>query len=199
MTDERKKKDILWECLCDCGNTVLASAPRLKNGWAYSCGCYRKIGNPEDLSGRKIGRLTTLRLAKEKVHHENAWECRCDCGSEITVRASSLKAGTTRSCGCLVRDVSVPILRETFERSHVEGTLLHLLCQKKRKNNTSGTVGVCYDSSRGKWAAYIHLQNKRHSLGRFEDKADAIAARKAAEEKLHVAFLERHEKALEQG
>jgi len=98
-----------------------------------------------------------------------------------------------------MREVGIENARKKLEASYVEGTLLHLLCQKSRKSNTSGTVGVSYDSSRDKWTEYIHLQNKQYCLGRFEDKADAIAARKAAEEKLHVAFLERHEKALKQG
>jgi hypothetical protein len=31
-----------WECLCDCGNTKIASGRSLKTGKTTSCGCYRK-------------------------------------------------------------------------------------------------------------------------------------------------------------
>lgn len=30
-----------WECQCDCGNTTIAAASRLKNGLSNSCGCLR--------------------------------------------------------------------------------------------------------------------------------------------------------------
>jgi hypothetical protein len=28
-----------WDCVCDCGNTVCAQSPRIRNGRAGSCGC----------------------------------------------------------------------------------------------------------------------------------------------------------------
>jgi len=176
MSDKRKDTYVMWECLCDCGNTVLVSFKYLLRGWTFSCGCVKK----NDLSGIRFGRLTALQPAKRKKAHGAEWVCRCDCGAEVTVKAAHLKIGKTKSCGCIMRD------------RYVEGTALHLLCQKKRKNNTSGTVGVSYDSSHDKWAASIRLQGKTYYLGRFKEKEDAIAARKIAEEKLHVSFLESH-------
>lgn len=32
----------LWECICDCGNTVVVNSQRLKLGKTKSCGCYNK-------------------------------------------------------------------------------------------------------------------------------------------------------------
>src|SRR5690606_12913575 len=32
------------------------------------------------------------------------WKCRCDCGKEVTVYMSSLRSGSTTSCGCLQRE-----------------------------------------------------------------------------------------------
>lgn len=51
------------------------------------------------------------------------------------------------------------------------------------KNNTSGVTGVCRAKALSKWMAYIRVDYKQIHLGFFTDKADAIAARKAAEEK----------------
>ena len=175
MTDERKDTYVVWECICDCGNTALVSFRYLMKGWTYNCGCIKK----NDLTGIKFGRLTVLRPGKKKRNGAE-WVCKCKCGNEITVKAASLKSGKTKSCGCILKD------------DYVDGTALHLLCQKTRKNNKSGIVGVCYDSSRGRWVASINFQNKKYYLGRFIEKEDAIAVRQIAEEKLHVSFLESH-------
>ncbi len=45
--------NILWECLCDCGNIRLVRATRLKNGYSNHCGCKTGIinGNRERTHG----------------------------------------------------------------------------------------------------------------------------------------------------
>lgn len=48
-------------------------------------------------------------------------------------------------------------------------------------HNTSGTMGVNL-APNGKWRAYIKQDGRQVSLGTYLDKADAIAARKAAEQ-----------------
>jgi len=53
----------------------------------------------------------------------------------------------------------------------------------KSKNNTSGVVGVSWHILRNKWQAHIVVNNERLHLGNFNNKEDAIAARKAAEVK----------------
>jgi len=50
----------------------------------------------EDLTGKVFARLTAIEYAGSKK-----WKCKCQCGEEITTRASALKNGTTKSCGCL--------------------------------------------------------------------------------------------------
>jgi len=57
--------------------------------------------------------------------------------------------------------------------------------QKKRNTNTSGKTGVSYNSSRGKFSAYIGLQNKLINLGAFESFDDAVKAREEAELKYY--------------
>lgn len=45
MCDKRNSfNEILWECLCDCGNTKLSTTGSLNNGGNKSCGCLS--GNP---------------------------------------------------------------------------------------------------------------------------------------------------------
>lgn len=46
--------------------------------------------------GTRVGKLTLLtRLPGSK------WKCKCDCGNQTVVKASHLKDGHTKSCGCL--------------------------------------------------------------------------------------------------
>lgn len=62
--------------------------------------------SPVDLSNHKFGRLFVVRLSDRKSGNNRLWECVCDCGNTVYVRADGLKRGTTKSCGCLARELS---------------------------------------------------------------------------------------------
>lgn len=93
----------MWECKCDCGNTVVYSMSNIRSGNSKSCGCSKII----DLTGQKFGRLLVIgkgdyiQKPKRKVYK---WICKCDCGKIIQVRQNSLITGATKSCGCIVKD-----------------------------------------------------------------------------------------------
>lgn len=53
-----------------------------------------------DHTGHRFGRLLVVGCGGMKGLHR-LWVCRCDCGSVIRTRGTSLRRGTTRSCGCL--------------------------------------------------------------------------------------------------
>lgn len=85
-TEERKHGNVIWECLCDCGNTKLVSGYRLTTGEAVDCGfCHRKRGRGEDLTGQRFGRLTAIRPTEKRLRGNVVWECRCDCGERVEV------------------------------------------------------------------------------------------------------------------
>ena len=54
---------------------------------------------------------------------------------------------------------------------------------RRRKDNVTGVRGVHYDRIRSKWMAYITACGRQITLGRYTDLDDAIATRKAGEEK----------------
>ncbi|WP_282595028.1 HNH endonuclease signature motif containing protein [Mesorhizobium amorphae] len=56
------------------------------------------------------------------------------------------------------------------------------------KSNSSGTVGVSYLTSLQRWEAYIGLDNRCVSLGRFVEKDEAISARRQAEQHHYGEF-----------
>lgn len=41
-TNDRRHGEIVWECLCDCGNTTYVSSGNLNSGNTQSCGCLRR-------------------------------------------------------------------------------------------------------------------------------------------------------------
>lgn len=41
-TGERKHANVVWECVCDCGETKNVPSPYLRNGKTTSCGCLRR-------------------------------------------------------------------------------------------------------------------------------------------------------------
>src|SRR5690606_14087674 len=64
-----------------------------------------------DYSGRRVGRLTVdsrsgeHRLPSGRVYPK--WRCVCDCGSVVEVLSVNLRdSATTKSCGCLHREMS---------------------------------------------------------------------------------------------
>ena len=56
---------------------------------------------PADLTGKKFGLLTALYRNGKNKEGRYMWRCKCECGNEYDVAASSLTSGNTRSCGCL--------------------------------------------------------------------------------------------------
>ena len=65
------------------------------------------MGNTVDLIGQKFGMLTVMSRGPNNKYRKAQWWCKCDCGNpELTlVIGSSLRNGSTRSCGCLAQDL----------------------------------------------------------------------------------------------
>lgn len=60
------------------------------------------MGQFVDLTGKKFGSLTVTGISSKSDKYDNIyWNCLCECGKNHPVRASSLKNGHTKSCGCI--------------------------------------------------------------------------------------------------
>lgn len=55
----------------------------------------------EDLTGRTFTRLKVIRRAGTAPSGAALFECECDCGAIVIKRASHLRQGAVKSCGCL--------------------------------------------------------------------------------------------------
>ncbi len=108
---KRRNGSVLWTCLCDCGKTAFVHSIYLTKGFTRSCGCLsvevaKRI--KRDLTGKRFGRLTVIKVSGKRAKSGIFWTCLCDCGKTTITRGTSLTAGNTRSCGCL----SVEVARE---------------------------------------------------------------------------------------
>jgi hypothetical protein len=99
-----------WRCVCDCGNKIIVDVYKLINK-KRSCGCEkRKIKN--DYTGKIFGNWKVLKFDSKKNRY-NFWLCRCVCGTERSVNGTSLKNGTSKSCGCTsLKDMSSKVYEE---------------------------------------------------------------------------------------
>ena len=89
----------------------------------------------KDLTGMKFGRLTVMRLDRERTKRKTYWFCECECGNIKSVRSDSLQCGAILSCGCLKKEQDRVNL--TKNHSHkMSGTRLYeTWCGMKRRCN----------------------------------------------------------------
>ncbi len=59
----------------------------------------------KDLTGKKFGRLLVIRRAENKRNRTAYW-CKCDCGKECIAIGMELTRGSTKSCGCLKKELA---------------------------------------------------------------------------------------------
>lgn len=85
-----------------------------------------------DLTGTKIGILTVLSRAGKYNNGQSKWKCLCECGNHTVVAMSSLRDGTTKSCGCWKKYAAV-----THGRSgdSTYNSWRGMLARCKNKNN----------------------------------------------------------------
>lgn len=169
----------------------------------------------KNVIGTKVGMLSIIDKAKK--NNRLYYYCKCDCGNFTWVRSDSITGKrVTKSCGCLAKNSFFKIkdirnikfgrltaieptdrrymrkaLKVHLKTNIVDGTNIKIISRKHTQaNNKSGVTGVTWDKNRRKWVAQIRFKNKQYHLGRFDDKDEAIKARREAEDKLFNQFLE---------
>ena len=186
-----KHKQVLWKCLCDCGNERIAITASLRSGTVQSCGCLRAVR----LEGQRFDRLTVIEETGRRGQGRGKsvlWKCLCDCGNEKIANTASLHSGNVRSCGCIYLEWTKQMASENMAKNYVEGTNLLALNNRPKKNNTSGVRGVCFDKRVNKWRATLIFRGKRYWLGSYNSIEAAAEARREAEEMLFDPILEKY-------
>lgn len=94
-TQDKYNRRSHWECLCDCGTKTVVSTDNLLSGHTRSCGCL--TGKMK--RGTRFGKLTLVSAAQQ-MHGMRYWNCRCDCGRELTVSIDTLFRANSICCEC---------------------------------------------------------------------------------------------------
>ena len=59
------------------------------------------MGKPLDITGKRFGKLTAIKIDHLGFKNQRFWLCKCDCGNFTVQRISDLNAGKVKSCGCV--------------------------------------------------------------------------------------------------
>lgn len=119
----------------------------------------------QNLTGQRFGRLTVLAFVG-RVSHTWRWRCRCDCTRETTVRATDLRTGRTRSCGCYKNE-------KTSERFTTHGHKRHGKTSKEYVT-WRGMIARCTNAND---LAYINYGGRGiHVCKRWLDSFEAFFA-----------------------
>ncbi|MBW2021238.1 MAG: hypothetical protein JRI65_14810, partial [Deltaproteobacteria bacterium] len=84
--------------------------------------------------GDKYNRLTLLHLSHKHNRHQY-WHIVCDCGNEKVISVSDVIRGTTKSCGCLLREKRI----NSNKHHYGHGTPLYHCWLGMRRRCTSET------------------------------------------------------------
>jgi len=206
-------QEIKWWCICDCQmnlekpEMILVSGNSLRSGNTKSCGCLNRDSvskrmkemhtkfNVYDLSG-EYGIGYTLKgeefyfdLEDYNKIKDYCWNIDAN-GYVVTHNRNNHKVIKLHRLLLDITDKHIQVdhikhklydNRKIYLR--IANNSLNMENRTIGKNNSSGTVGVSWHKRDSEWVAYIDVDNERINLGTFNDKENAIRARKEAEEK----------------
>ena len=61
----------------------------------------------KDLTNEVFNRLTVIGFSHRDNRGKAFWKCRCECGAFSVAQGYQLVSGSTKSCGCLQREITI--------------------------------------------------------------------------------------------
>ncbi|MBD5153088.1 MAG: hypothetical protein HDT16_11700 [Oscillibacter sp.] len=191
-----------WNCICECGNTTSFSGQELRKGRTKSCGCWKRermvAMNKKCNEFRVDGNQVIVKLSntdKEMVTDLDIWDRAKEYCWSLQARGYAMAKIPQMGKTVTFHIFAFPECPDGMVRDHINGNKLdnrrsniRFVLQRENsknrgtgKNNASGHIGVSWNKKEKKWTAKITVDGKNIQLGYFQDKEDAIAARKQAE------------------
>ena len=202
--DSKGRRYAQWLCECGCKehNRIIVLGNNIRQGRTLSCGClYKGINKKEnsfDLSN-EYGIGYTVKgeefwfdkedydIVRQYCWYYNDYGYVMAYDPETTrkIRLHRLVMGVEGTDMDVNHKKHLPRTEPKFDNRKSN---LEIVTRSQNNmnaslsiNNTSGITGVSWDNAHQKWRAKITVNYKRIELGMFENKADAINARKQAE------------------
>jgi hypothetical protein len=204
LSQHRAAGRTLAVCRCECSNIVTTRMDSLVRGTTTSCGCYGNQFHNKHIAWKQENNYMVgvtnqgkeflfdmedlpVALSQNWVIDNNNYVVAYERGSKPVKRIkfhriimncpSNMQIDhinhiTTDNRKCNLR------ICTNSENNFNKGTA---------KTNTSGTIGVTFDSARSKWTGQI-FANKKHYQKRFNTMEEAIVWRKQMEQELFKEF-----------
>lgn len=204
VIEKTNKKDkygnIYWNCLCECGNYIITTSSRLKNGHTKSCGCYaielskrRMIENSKYyLSLRKPKKvekneiidkkdyLIILCSNKEILIDKEDYNKICD--NKWFVSNGYCCDNRGQSLHRKIMNAKKGQIIDHINGNKLDNRKNNLRFVTKSQNGQNRRCkGITYDKQRKKWCVNIVVNKKKYYLGRYKTEEEALLVRKEAE------------------
>ena len=89
-------------------------------------------------AGNRYGMLTIIKEIEPHINNHRQYRkvlCLCDCGNKRDIRLASITSGQTKSCGCLVMEQAVKLVK-----------IKHGLCGHPLYRQWESMISRCYNS-----------------------------------------------------
>lgn len=134
-----------------------------------------------DLTGKQFGRLTVLNRVENNKSRNSRWLCQCNCGNKRVVLGHNLRWGTSMSCGCLIREITIK--RSTkhghYINKHRTPTYQSWCCMIQRCTNPNnkyyndyGGRGITVCRKWMQFERFLEDMGERPTLNRSLDRID---------------------------
>lgn len=207
---ENKKDRVMWKCKCDCGNEHIVRGNSLVTGRCKSCGCLQRElnlktkekTNSYDLAGdygigyTYKGQIFKFDLEDYEIIKDYSWHINSNdyVVTNIYENGKQKKVSMHRMI-LHITDSKIFVDHINHDKADNRKSQLRVTNSQQNQfnhiikgNNTSGETGVYWHKNRNKWEALIGYNEKIIYLGMFDNKKDAINARKEAEIKYYGEY-----------
>jgi hypothetical protein len=185
--ERNENKDVVWDCLCECGKTTTVSSRSLVHNQTKSCGCIRKY-NHRTKGGASLHPLWGIYNQMVSRCHNEKHPSYFNYGSRGIIVCSRWRESAFNfyeDMGECPPDMSLERINNNLgyspENCKWETKSRQQYNQRMDPNNTSGRTGVYWRKDREKWFAQIDFERKTVRLGHFVNYEDACKARAEAE------------------
>lgn len=180
--------DFIWECLCECGNSVEVPIGRLSSGSAYSCGCSTRMGK-HNRTGTPTYTSWVKMLQRARTDDYGDWYSDVTVCPEWDTRQGGSFKNFLLDMGERPEGMTLNRVNgaKVYSKENCEwaDTGLQSYDQRKRGDNTSGRTGVRWRPERLVWESKISVEGKQIILYYGVSWDEAVKAREEAELKYY--------------